>query len=147
MKKRFVMGLAAVACAALLATVPAHAQSEASGALSLLPLASVASVVPDASGVVLAVPAALSIGGAVLTVMAVEASAKGTVLVLERLSDGAVVSVEVMGRAASAVAAGVGTAVTCSVIGTGVLLLSAGQVLAFVPNALGQALLHNERLL
>ena len=42
---------------------------------------------------------------------------------------------------------GVGTVVACSVIGTGVVLSAAGQVLAFVPNALGQALLHNERVL
>jgi hypothetical protein len=36
--------------------------------------------------------------------------------------------------------------VACSVIGTGAVLSVAGEVLAFVPNALGQALLHNERL-
>ena len=40
----------------------------------------------------------------------------------------------------------VGTVVTCSVIGTGVILSVAGEALAFVPNALGRALLHNERL-
>lgn len=150
MKNRFVVALAVVACAGLLATAPVRAQSEASVALSLMPLASVvgtASVASAAAGAVMAVPAALSVGGAVLTVKAVESTARGTVVVLERVSDGAVASVEITGRAASAVGAGVGTLVSCSVIGTGVILLSAGQVLAFVPNALGQALLHNERVL
>lgn len=150
MKKRLVVVLATIACVGLLAAVPARAQSEASVALSLMPVASVvgaASVASAAAGASVAVPAALSVGGAVLTVKAVESTARGTVVVLERVSDGAVASVEVTGRAASAVAAGVGTLVTCSVIGTGVILLSAGQVLAFVPNALGQALLHNERVL
>ena len=33
-----------------------------------------------------------------------------------------------------------------SVISTGAILSVAGEVLAFVPNALGRALLHNERL-
>ena len=69
-----------------------------------------------------------------------------TVLVLERASDGARVSVEVAGRGVAASAHGVGAVVACSVIGTGVILSVAGEVLAFIPNALGQALLHNERL-
>lgn len=131
------------------AALPARAQSEASAALSLMPLASVVVASGAASataGAVVALPAALSVGGAVLTVQAVEVSATGTVYLLERASDGARASVEVSGRAASAAAHGVGTVVACSVIGTGVILSAAGEVLAFVPNALGRALLHNERL-
>ena len=93
-----------------------------------------------------AVPVALAVSGAVLVVKVVEVSARGTVYLLERASDGAQVSVEVMGRTAAAVALSVGTAVTVSVIGTGVLLSAAGEVLAFLPNELGRALLHNERL-
>ena len=93
-----------------------------------------------------AVPAALSVGGAVLTVVAVEASVDGTVYLLERASDGARASIKVLGRAANGASVAVGTAVTVSVIGSGVVLSAAGEVLAFVPNALGRALLHNERL-
>ena len=135
---------AGLLCAAL-AALPARAQSEASAALSLLPVASVvgtASVASTAAGAVVAVPAALSVGGAVLSLKAVEASAVGTVYLLERASDGARVSVEVAGKAAYAV----GTVVTCSVIGTGVVLSAAGEAIAFIPNAIGRALLHNERL-
>jgi len=79
-------------------------------------------------------------------VKAVQASATGTVYLLERASDGAQASVEVSGRAAGAASGAVGTVLTCTVIGTGVILSAAGEVLAFVPNALGRALLHNERL-
>ncbi|MGO8411521.1 hypothetical protein ACC775_38320, partial [Rhizobium ruizarguesonis] len=82
-----------------LAMAPAHAQSEASVALSMLPVASVvgtASVASTAAGAVVALPAALSVGGAVLTVKAVQASATGTVYLLERASDGAQASVEVV---------------------------------------------------
>ena len=140
---------AGVVCAALVAATPARAQSEASAALSLLPVASVvgtASVASTAAGAVAAVPVALSVGGAVLTVRAVEASAVGTVYLLERASDGAQVSVEVVGRGVAGLAYAVGTVVTCSVIGTGVILSAAGEAIAFVPNAIGRALLHNERL-
>jgi hypothetical protein len=130
-------------------SAPARAQSEASVGLSMLPVASVVASGVAASGAVAAVsalPVALSVGGAVLTVKAVEASATGTVYLLERASDGARVSVEVSGRAASAAAIGVGSLVTVSVIGTGVVLSTAAEVLAFVPNELGRALLHNERI-
>ena len=140
---------AGVVCAALVVANPARAQSEASAVLSMLPVASVvgtASVASAAAGAVVTVPAALSVGGAVLTVRAVEASAVGTVYLLERASDGAQVSVEVVGRGVAGLAYAVGTVVTCSVIGTGVILSAAGEAIAFVPNAIGRALLHNERL-
>ncbi|MDA7417557.1 hypothetical protein PGB34_14410 [Xenophilus arseniciresistens] len=147
------LGLAGALLAGGFAASPARAQSEASAALSLLPVASVVGSATAASatagsvaGAAVVLPAALSVGGALLTVVAVDASARGTVYLLERASDGAQVSVEVSGRAASAAAHGVGTLVSCSVIGSGVILSAAGEVLAFIPNALGRALLHNEVL-
>ena len=115
----------------------------------MLPVASVlvgASVIESSSKNVAELPAALSVGGSVLTVAAVEASADGTVYLLERASDGARASVKVAGRAAKGVSAAVGTSVTVSVIGSGVVLSAVGEVLAFVPNAIGRALLSNERL-
>ena len=45
-----------------------------------------------------------------------------------------------MGSAANGVSAAVGTGVLVSVIGTGIVLSAAGEVLAFVPNAIGRAL-------
>lgn len=148
--RRSLRQLALVAGLSLsLLVTPVRAQSEASAALSLLPVASVVASGVAASGAAVAlsaVPVALSVGGAVLTVKAVEASASGTVYLLERASDGARVSVEVSGRAASAVAIGVGSMVTVSVIAAGVVLSTAAEVLAFIPNELGRALLHNERI-
>jgi hypothetical protein len=151
MKKITASLLFSLACAAgSLGALPARAQSEASAALSLLPVASVvgsAYAGSVAAGAAVALPMALSAGGAVLTVKAVTVSARGTVYLLERSSDGAQASVEVVGRGASAAATGVGAVVVCSVIGTGVVLSAAGDVLAFIPNQLGRALLHNERLM
>lgn len=141
------MALAGLAGVAV--PLQAHAQSEASAALSLMPVASVvgsAAAGGSAVGAVLAVPAALSVGGVYLTVLAVEASATGTVYLLERASDGARASINVSGRAAQGVSAVAGTAVLVSVLATGVVLSAAGEVLAFVPNAIGRALLHNEKL-
>ena len=146
---RVLLAAGAMGALALTAVAPAHANSEASAVLSLLPVASVVAVAGGASaagGAVVAVPAALSVTGAALVVKSVEASAAGTLYVLERASDGARVSVEVVGRGVGASAQAVGTTVTSSVIGTGVVLSVAGEALAFVPNAIGRALLHNERL-
>lgn len=131
--------------AATLACGAARAQSEASAlsALSTLPLAS---VVVGASAAVVALPVALSTAGAVLVVRTVESTARGTVIVVERASDGASASIEVAGRTAQSLAIGVGTTLAVSVVGAGVLLSAAGEVIAFIPNTLGQALLHDERL-
>jgi len=149
--------------AALLAPLSAQAHrsyhhghgggSEASLALSLMPVASVAvasgaasTAASAAAGAVVALPVALAVSGAVLVVKVVEVSAIGTLYVLERASDGAQASIHIMGQTAASVAHGVGTLVSCSVIGAGVILSVAGEVLAFIPNELGNALLYNERL-
>ena len=132
-----------------MAAVPAYAQSEASATLSMMPIASViigSGVSAAGAGAVVAVPAALSVGGAVLVVKSVEASAKGTVYLVERASDGAQASIEVVGRGTKAVSVGVGTALECSLITGGVILSAAGAVVAFIPDAVGEALLFNERL-
>ncbi len=130
------------------APLSAQAQSEASAlsAISALPVASVAVGASAAAGAVLAVPVVLSTSGAVLVVKTVESTARGTVYLLERASDGAQASIEVSGRAAGGVSVVAGTMATVTVIGAGVLLSAAGEVIAFIPNALGRALLHNERL-
>lgn len=126
----------------------AQAHGDPSGALSALSVLPVASVVVTAStaaGAVLALPVASLVTGTVLVVKLVEVTARGTVYVLERASDGARLSIELTGRGLEGVSLGVGTAVTVSVIGTGTLLSVAGEVIAFIPNALGRALLHDER--
>ncbi|WP_027015717.1 hypothetical protein [Comamonas composti] len=146
---RKTLGAALIGLGLSTASPALWAQSEASAALSMLPVASVASAAGGASaaaGVAVSIPVALSVGGVMLTIKVVEASATGTVYLLERVSDGAQASIKVAGNGLSAVAHGVGTMVECSVIGAGVVLSVAGEVLAFVPNTLGQALLHNERL-
>ncbi len=116
------------------ATVPAaRAQSDASAAsgLSLLPVA-----------VSVAAPVVVLVGGAMLTVASVQASATGTVWVLERASDGVRMSLHFAGH----VSAAVGAAIIVTAVSTGYVLSAAGSALAFIPNELGRALLHNERI-
>ncbi|MDR2334211.1 MAG: hypothetical protein LBE61_12080 [Burkholderiaceae bacterium] len=144
---RFTLAAGVLAAAAL--PVQVRAQSDASLALSMMPVASVIVGVGAsgaAAGAVVAIPVALSVGGATLVVKAVEASAIGTVYLLERASDGAQASIEVAGKGSRAVVHGVGTAVECSLVTGGVVLSVAGAVIAFIPDAIGEALLYNERL-
>jgi hypothetical protein len=84
--------------------------------------------------------------GAQLVVLSVQATARGSVWVLERVADGVRFSVEVVGQSLVAV----GTGVTVLVMGTGWLLSTAAesgsQAVCFVPNEVGSALLHNEQV-
>jgi len=142
-----VITLSVLSIGAVTAT-QALAQSEVSAlsAVSAMPVASVVVAGASAAGAVLVIPAVLSVTGTMLVVKAVEVSAHGTVYLLERASDGVRVSVQVLSKVAGAASVGVGATVTVSVIGAGVLLSAAGEVIAFIPNELGLALLHNERV-
>ena len=137
--RRFTALGVALAISATLVTLsgPARAQSTVSDAslLSTLPIA-----------VSVAAPAVLLSGGVAVTVVAVEASAEGTVWILERASDGARMSVRLGAQAAGGLSLAAGTLVTVSAIGTGWVLSAAGQAIAFIPNQVGAALLYNERV-
>ena len=138
---------AALVLAGLLVSIQAQAQSNISAlsAISALPVASVL-VASEAAAAVAQASAVLSVAGATLVVKAVESTARGTVYVLERASDGVRVSVELAGKALGTASMGVGTVVTVSVITAGTILSMAGEAIAFVPNQVGRALLHNQRL-
>ncbi len=114
--------------------------------LSTLPVVSVVYAGAAASAATVALPVALSVTGSVLVVKTVESTARGTICVLERASDGARVSVEVAARGTERALMSVGQSVEVSVVGAGAVLSVAGEAIAFVPNVLGRALLRNERL-
>lgn len=126
---------AALALGGLAGPARAHDALSDASALSLLPVA-----------VSVAAPAMLLSGGVALTVVAVEASARGTVWVLERASDGARLTLTLSGQAAGALSLGFGTAVVVLATSAGWVLSAAGQAIAFIPNELGASLLHNERI-
>jgi hypothetical protein len=115
----------------------AHAQSDVSeaSALSALPIA-----------VSIAAPVMILSAGATLTVVSVEASATGTVWILERASDGARASMRLGAQAAGALSLAAGTAVVVTAVSTGWVLSTASRAIAFIPNEIGAALLYNERV-
>ena len=130
--------IAAGLCAALTAGTPAaraHAELSDASALSLLPVA-----------VSVAAPSALLVGGAMLTVVAVEASATGTALLLDRASDSARATLHFSGHVAQGAVLSVGGAVLVTAVASGWVLSAAGQTIAFIPNEIGRALLYNERI-
>ncbi|MED5620885.1 hypothetical protein [Ideonella sp. BN130291] len=135
--KTFVLSLFA---AAVLASAPAHAHgpSDAS-AVSALSVA-----VPVAVSV--AGPVLLLSGAVALTVVSVQASAVGTVWVLERASDGARCVLRFGAEAAGAASMATGAVITTAVLSTGWLLSAAGEAIAFIPNEIGASLLYNERI-
>lgn len=93
-----------------------------------------------------AAPVAVLSAGAMLSVVAVEASGEGTVWVLERASDGARASVRLGTQAAGGLSVAAGTAVVVTAFSAGWVLSSAGKAIAYIPNEIGAALLYNERV-
>jgi len=129
------LGALALAGALLLAPLaPARAHGGGSSELSPLSLLPIALVV--------AAPSVLLSGVATLTVVSVEAGAQGSVWVLERSGDGARIVLRLAGGASVLV----GTAVVVTAVSAGAVLSVAGQAIAFVPNEVGKALMHHERV-
>lgn len=128
--------VAAAVFASSLGSASAHPPNASdASALSMLPIA-----------VSVAAPAMMLSGGVMLTVIAVEASAAGTVWVLERASDGARMSVTLSAQAAGGLSVAAGTAVVVTVFSAGWVLSAAGKAIAYIPNEIGAALLYNERV-
>lgn len=134
-----------LAAVTLSLALSAQAQSELS-AISVAPVVlSVAAL--SATGAVLSVaPAAILSAGATLVVVSVEVVGGVTVWVLERASDGVRISLRTSGQLAKGVVVSAGATVTVSVIGAGTVLSVAGEVIAFIPNEIGKALLYNEQV-
>lgn len=106
--------------------------------------ASEASLAPIALSVI--APASVLVGGTVFTVKSVQASAHGTKIVLQGVANASEVSIEVSENLASRSATLAGKAATVSVIASGTVISVAGDVIAFIPSEIGQALLHSERI-
>jgi hypothetical protein len=134
-KFRLNLVVAAVLSAALTATARAHSEVSEASALSMLPVA-----------VSVAAPSMILGAGAVLTVVSIQASAVGTVWVLERASDGARATLHFSGHVAQGAALSIGGAVMVTALASGVVLSAAGNAIAFIPNEMGRALLYNERI-
>lgn len=94
-----------------------------------------------------AAPVGFLAGGVTLTVMSVDASARGVVAVVRRSSDGADASLEFSGDVGVSALFGIAAVISVTTVVAGWLLSVAGEVVCIVPNAIGEALLYNEKVL
>jgi hypothetical protein len=81
-----------------------------------------------------------------VVVDSVVAVGDASVVVLAGASDAARATVRLSGRAAREASLAAGASVDVVATSTGCLLVSAGKVLAFVPNEIGKSLLHHSRV-
>lgn len=80
-----------------------------------------------------------------LSVTGVKTVGHVSVISLRGLAGGAEASVQVSSKAIEGSAIGIGVVLQATVSATGVLLISAGKALMFVPNEVGKSLLHHSR--
>ncbi|MFM2056858.1 MAG: hypothetical protein RLY71_1243 [Pseudomonadota bacterium] len=107
-----------------------------------------------ASGLSVALPVAMSVAGSVLifsaattlVVVSVQATAYGSVWVLQRVSDGMRVSVRWSAEGARAASMAVGTTLEVTALSAGWLLTRASEAMAFIPNELGGSLIFHEQM-
>ncbi|MQA23036.1 hypothetical protein [Rugamonas rivuli] len=90
--------------------------------------------------------AAVVIGGAYVVSGVAQSVAGGVEVVLTSVGSAAKLSVKLAGKTVDAIGLSVGTTVQVVSETTGTLLVASGKVLAFIPNALGEALLSQKRL-
>ena len=95
-----------------------------------------------ASGMVVSGSVGVLVASGELVVVSVAQTARGVSVVVRHVADasGEVATVLLDGVAAASLA--VGTVLSASATGVGYLLVAAGKAVAFIPNEIGMALLH-----
>lgn len=149
---------AAIVAAALTITTSAMAKPQGQstftnsekisiGTLSIVgaPLVSVAASTNGDSGPV-AGSVAVVTGGAYVVSGIVQSIGGAVEILLSSVSSGVKLSVKISGKTVEAIGMSVGTTVSVISETTGTLLVASGKVVAFIPNALGEALLSQKQL-
>lgn len=98
------------------------------------------------SGVVLLGSFSMLAGAETLVVESILTLGDSTVITFKAVSDGATVSVKLSGQTAKGISCAVGSVVDVLAVSTGSLLLASGQAIAFIPNEIGLALLHQSKV-
>jgi hypothetical protein len=100
-----------------------------------------------AGGSALVVAGSLSAVAAagMVTVASVQIVGESVLVVLEGASEAASATVRLSGKLAQGVSIVAGTSVVVTVVATGIVLSVAGQVIGFVANDTGRALIHHSR--
>lgn len=125
----------------------AFAQSEKASNASALGVNSVlASPVLSLEGRPLDASVALGLGGAFMVVGMAEGASEVVLLTLKGGATASTVVVKASVAAAKGASVAVGTSVRVVAESTGYALMASGQLLAFIPNAIGQALLYQSQI-
>jgi hypothetical protein len=85
-------------------------------------------------------------GSGLLVVESVTAAGEGSVVVLKGASNGVTASVRVSADVARQLSGAVGASVQAVAMSTGTMLVVSGKAIAFIPNEIGLALLHQSKL-
>jgi len=133
----FAVGLSACAATGALAQGGSAAPSQT------LSNASAASLI--GSGFVVAGASQLIQGSAQLTVTALEAAGESVVVVMRGVSEATTVSVKASATAVGAASVAVGSAVQVVAESAGNSLYVAGKLIAFIPNEISRALIHQSK--
>ena len=88
----------------------------------------------------------MALAGGVVVAGIIQSAADGVKLSVTSMVDGSKWVLKLSQEAFRAAAVSVGTVIRVSAEASGHVLVVSGKVLAFVPNALGQALLHQSKL-
>jgi hypothetical protein len=133
--------LNAALCTSAWAQSDKASNASAAGAASIL-----ASPVLSLEGKPLEASAALGLGGTFLVIGVSEAAGEVVYLTLKGVEAVSTVVVKASTVAAKAASIAVGTSVRVVAESTGYALIASGQLLAFIPNAIGQALLYQSQV-
>jgi hypothetical protein len=89
----------------------------------------------------------LGIGASgVLVIESVRAVGNGIVIVMKGTSDAASVTVQLSGEGIRQLGLVSGAVLQATAVSTGHLLISAGKIIAFIPNELGKALIYHSKV-
>ncbi len=83
------------------------------------------------------------VGGSQFVVESVHATADGTILILRGVSEAVQISLRIVGNSVVSATTFAGTVLTVSATAAGHILHAGGEIVAFVPNNLGQTLIHS----
>lgn len=129
-----------VVAATVLCVSGVQAQSDLSKAVST------ASVLSGAAGLVVVGSTQMIAGASELTVVSMRAVGESTQIVVRGIGNSVEATVEVSTLAARDLSLAAGTVLSVVVESVGIALVAGGKILAFIPNELGRALIHQARI-
>ena len=136
-----VLVLVTTLCSPVLAQSTKASQASGLAATSIL-----ASPVLSLEGKPVEASVALGLGGAFLVVGVAEGASEVVSLSIMGVESGSTFIVKASTAAVKASSVAVGTSLRVVAESTGYALLASGQLLAFIPNAIGQALLYQSQV-